>query len=238
MKSKIIKRPGINAARVTDYGRESREHFPDIPSDALSEFDVPVEEVEEESAPDPEAIRAAVLAEAKIEAEQKLKEAYEEGLRRGEAAGRDAFDARVAQATDALNEAASSIQDARQTFLDALEPQVVDLAVAIAERVLHRECREDSELIHSTVKRALAKLTDRQRLQIYLNPNDLSAIHDQKITLLDELPGVEAIDIHAAEAITAGGCIINSETMQVDARIETLLADVIDVLLDRQDEPR
>lgn len=237
MRSKIIRGAGGDAARVVSFGRDAMEEFPEAPVEALPEFAPEVEETEE-APPDPEAIRAAVLAEAKAEAEVKLQEAYQEGLRRGEEAGRAAFDESLAHSAAALNEAAAAIQSARQEFLDGLEPQLVDLAVAIAERVLQRECRQDSELIHATVKRALAKLADRQHLQLYLHPDDFAALNEHKISLIDEFPGVEGIEIHADETVTPGGCVIASETMQVDARIETLLADVIDVLLDRQDEPR
>ncbi len=238
MKSKIIKNANDRATRVAAFGRDLREEFPEAPiaEPTFADVEEPVEV--EEAAPDPEEIRAAVLAEARAEAEMKLKEAYQEGLARGEEAGRAAFDARVALAAEALQQAAAAVEAARADFLDALEPQVVELAVLVAERVLQRECRMDVALVHATVRRALAKLSDRQRLRIRLHPADLPGVQDTQLQLLEAFPGVETLELHADENIAPGGCLIDSDTMQVDARIETLLGDVIDTLLDRQDEPR
>ena len=57
------------------------------------------------------------------------------------------------------------------------------------------------------------------------HPNDANTMREQRITLLEEFDGAEAIEIEIDETVTPGGCIVESELMQVDARLETLLAD-------------
>jgi flagellar assembly protein FliH len=127
---------------------------------------------------------------------------------------------------------------ARDAFLESLEPQVVELVTLIAERILRRECATDRDLILRTVRRALEVISDRQRLTVRLNPDDAAALRAHEIRLLEEFPGLQPLLIEPDAAITPGGCTVESATAHVDARLETLLAGVIDALLDRSHEPR
>ncbi len=179
---------------------------------------------------DPVALRNAVLAEAREEAEQKIQEAYHEAFQRGLQQAQAQFDASIAQAAEALKAAAEALVRARQAFLDSLEPQVVALATVIAERVLQREVRTDAELIHATARRALAKIADRQAVTARVHPADLEALRLHKITLLEDFEGVEELTIEADESVNPGGCVIESRLMQADARLETLLSTVLESL--------
>ncbi len=187
-------------------------------------------EEEVEAAFDPEALREAVLREAREEAEIKLQEAYAEGHRRGLESAEEEFAASVGQCAQALAEASESMKEAQEAFLDTLSPQVFELATLVAEGVLGREVRSDPELVHSTARRALQRITDRQRLLVRVNPDDLEALRRQQVTLLEEFDGIQEMVIEADEAVQPGGCMVESELMQVDARLETLLANILGVL--------
>ncbi len=179
---------------------------------------------------DPEALREAVLREAREEAAAKLQEAYAEGHRRGLESAQEEFAASVGQCAEALAEASESITQAHDAFLDTLAPQVFELATLVAERVLGREVRSDPELVHSTARRALQRITDRQRLRVRVNPDDLEALRRHEVTLLEEFDGIQEMEIEADEAVLPGGCTVESELMQVDARLETLLANILGAL--------
>ena len=180
----------------------------------------------------PEAIRQMVMSEARAEAAKKIQDAYEQAYQRGLDTGRDAFNATIAQAAETLNAAATAMEEARQSFLDSLEPQVVELATLIAERVLQREVRMDPEIIHQMVKRALMAIADRQHIVIRVHPDDYEALRSHKVTLLEDFDGVEELDVEADETISPGGCMIESQLMQTDARLETLFAHVLESLKD------
>ncbi len=219
--AKVIK-PG-DGVRVNDAAMES---FPEREPVRLG-LVMGAEAMEEL---DPVALRNAVLAEAREEAEQKIREAYQEAYQRGLQQAQEQFDASIAQAAEALNAAAEAITRARQAFLDSLEPQVVALATIIAERVLQREVRTDPELIHAVARRALAKIADRQAVTARVNPADMEALRLHKIALLEDFEGVEELTIEADESVNPGGCVIESRLMQADARLETLLSTVLESL--------
>ncbi len=225
--AKLFKAFEASQNAVEDTCPEDLEAFPlkDIPVFAIP-GDMNAQEEEPEL--EPEALREMILAEAKEEARLKVEAAYEEGMQRGIAAGREDYESRVGQSAEALLVAAEAMRQARSDFLESLEPQVVELATLIAARVLDREIRTDPELIHSTVKRALIKIADRQRLRVRVSPQDLAALQKHMVTLLEDFDGVEELELVEDETIESGGCVVDSELMQVDARIETLLANVLD----------
>ncbi len=227
--AKIWKGASTAPPRVLDFGRDALEEFPDTPP---STYDLPEEgtvEVEEEVV-DPAAIRAAILEEARAEAEAKVKEAFEAGFQRGMEKGREAFEASVSECAAALHRAAEAMQSARHEFLASLEPQVTELATLIAERVLQREVRTDPDLILSTVRRALACIVDRQHLKLRINPADLEALQEHKIALLADFDGEVDMAVEVDEDVAPGDCLVDSELMHVEARMDCLLAEVLAAL--------
>lgn len=220
--SKIIKSREV---RVQDYNPFERETLlmprgvtgDDEPRDGAGEAEAP---------PDP----AEVLAAAREEAEQKVKEAYAEGYRRGQEKGIEEFRAKVDGAAEMLEQAAAEIRRHREAFIRSLEPQVVRIAEMVAEKVLHRECQEDSALIHATVRSALALIADRQELCITIHPADRDALSENKVELLEEFDGIERLRIATDENVARGGCIVESDEILIDATLESQLQHLLDAL--------
>jgi flagellar assembly protein FliH len=223
--AKVLK-SGRVSTRPVRIGEADLEEFPRAEP---MRIELPCAAEDSESvveAIDPEALREAVLEEARAEAAQKVKQAYAEAYERGQENGRAAFDASVGEAAQCLRHAGEAVRRARETFLESLEPQVVELATLIARRVLQREVRTDSELIHTTVRRALAVIADRQRLTVRVNARDLITLRAHKIALLDDFAGIEEFQVEASEEVSPGGCMVESRQMHADVRLETLL-DVV-----------
>lgn len=215
--------------------------FEDTPR-SISDYERAVLEqcVTDQHDADPLRARNAILEEARAEAEEKIREAYTEGLRRGMEAGMAKFQESVGQSADALNKSAAAIKEAHEALLDSLGPQVVELVAKIAGRILGRESRMDPELIQTVARRALEHLTDRERLVVHVNARDLEALRAQKAALIEEFDGVREIQVLADPAVSPGGCIVESELVHIDARLESQLEEILSVLdaapLDRRPE--
>lgn len=224
---KVYKKMGQKKARViVEYEHAVLEECAGL-ADVLGEL---------EASMDPETLHGKLLAEtladARNEAEMKVREAYDEGLRRGLEAGREDFERSVGGAAEALTGAVALIADAHERFLESLEPQVMRLVRGIVERVIGREVRTDTDLVLGSIRRALACLTDRAQITIRVNPMDLAALRNQKAAILDDFDGVVNFTMTGDDGIPAGGCAIDSDTCHVDARIEEILNRVFDDLAD------
>jgi len=177
-----------------------------------------------------EAIIQDIMEEGRAEAEEKVRAAYEEGLRRGLEAGEEQFRQQIAECAEALANVAVAIRQSHEEFVDSLEPQVVEIMRAIAQKILHREAETDPGLIGKVVRAALEKLAEREHVIVRLNPSDLEAMREQKVTLLEEFDGVERLDLMADETITPGGCIVETDLLHVDARIEEQVQAFFDAM--------
>ncbi|MEX2016611.1 MAG: FliH/SctL family protein, partial [Candidatus Hydrogenedentales bacterium] len=175
--------------------------------------------------------RAAILEEARVEAEAKINEGYAAGLRRGEEEARRAFEASVGEAVNALRETAAQAASVREQFMDTLAPQLSALARQAATKILQRETQTDGELVLRTVRAALQHLLDEERVSVRVNPNELNVLKAHRPNLIDEMDGMQ-IDLHGDETIAPGGCVAETDTLHIDGRLEEQLARLFDALLD------
>ncbi len=193
---------------------------------ALEEVQADVAEPEEQITPE------MLLAEAREEAERLLGEARTTGLQLGIEAGKAEYAARVAESAQAMTAAAEAIKEAHERFLASLESEVVELSMTIASHILHREVQADRGLVLVTVRKALRNLSCRERMSVRVHPDDLAALRNERVALLDEFDGVQELSIQADETITPGGCVVESSLMQVDARVEAQLQSIFQALRD------
>ncbi|MBI3118969.1 MAG: hypothetical protein HYZ00_09810 [Candidatus Hydrogenedentes bacterium] len=228
--AKIYKKGDASARQVDRFGREQLEEFP---ARSSVEFSLPPplapQEVQGREV-NHEELRQTLLAELRAETQSKVEQAFKEGHRRGLDAGRKEFLESTAHAAEALEAAAQAIREARETFLASLESQVIELVALICQRVLQREVRTDPELVQTTVRRALGKISDQQRLRVRVHPADRDALRRHRLTLLEDFKGIEELEIEADESVTPGGCVVESGFLHVDARIESVLANVLEAL--------
>lgn len=172
-----------------------------------------------------------LFPEADIDAERRLEEVYSEGLRRGFEAGKAEYEAAVAESAQALRGAAEAMREARETFLASLEPQVLELVEAVTARILHHEASVNPAVVQETVRTALRSISEREHLTVLLNPRDLRAIREQQIDCLDGLEGLGSVELVADESVGIGGCVVESDTVRVDARLEKQLERILGKLV-------
>lgn len=171
-----------------------------------------------------------ILAEARAEAERVVREAYAEGCRRGVETGRQEFSAAMDQVQEAAQEAVAAMRQAREDFLENLEPQVLALVEAVSARVLHGEARTDPRLLRATIRAALEHLTESEQIVLRVNPEDRETLRQEGMDFFDNLARVPHVQVVPDEAISRGGCVADTGTLQVDARIEVQLERILDAL--------
>jgi flagellar assembly protein FliH len=231
--ARILKFVHSETDAVAPFGRDALDEFPEkdrLLPDFLPYVEEEPEPVEEVPEIDPEVIREEIMAEAREEAARKVQEAYQEGLARGTQAGRERFEASLAKCTETLDAAATAIQSAHEQFLDTLEPQVLALVKLMAQRVIASELKASADSLQILARRALSRLAGQFSVTLLVHPDDLDALKNHQIALLDSVAGVDTLHILASDSVEPGGCIAQSEEMEIDARIETLLGHVLDAL--------
>jgi flagellar assembly protein FliH len=168
-------------------------------------------------------------------AETRLR-AREEGLAEGLAEAR----ALVAPALEAVAEAERQIRAREGEFLRAAERSAVELALAIAEKVVGAAVSARPETVLDVVGGALLRTESRHRLVIEVNPDDLELVSESAEGLAARLGGVQRLDVVAERRVERGGCIVRTEEGEIDARIGSQLERLAELLTEagrRSDAP-
>ena len=124
------------------------------------------------------------------------------------------------------------MQRIRQRDVEHMEAETVRLALAIAKKVIGNQT-EHQTVIQHVVKQAMQKVNDTRHLVIRLNPKDLDTVHDLRQELIPADDFGTVFRIEADEGVQRGGCVIETKLGDVDARIDTQIKIIEELLLDQ-----
>ena len=155
-------------------------------------------------------------------------EAYIRGFNKGEKAGLAAAGDKIAAAQAMLTGAIEELGRLQQRVRRGIEKEVVELALAIAERIVRQELDVNGGVIAEVVGEALKKVEHQQEVVIRVNPADKEFLDPSRLQTSDPAgqSGPIRFRIEGDEAIGRGGCFVETESGDIDARIETQL-DII-----------
>ena len=179
-------------------------------------------------------VRRALARQAALSADEREEQAYQKGFEEGRAQGQaEGETAGFERGTEKIEPLISSIKEAliqlngiRKETYQQIEKEVVELALAIAQKVICREVATDKETVVCVAKEALAKVDDPGKITIKMNPADLDFINETKYQLANLTADVHNVTLEGEEGIQSGGCIIATELGEIDARIEKQLEAV------------
>jgi flagellar biosynthesis/type III secretory pathway protein FliH len=136
----------------------------------------------------------------------------------------------VEPALEAVAEAERQIQARGEEFLRAAERSAVELALAIAEKIVGGTVSARPETVLDVVGGALLRTAARHRLVIEVNPEDLELVSESAEGLVARLGGVQRLDVVAERRIERGGCIVRTEEGEIDARIGSQLERLAELM--------
>jgi flagellar assembly protein FliH len=166
-------------------------------------------------APTSDALAGAALAEAE-------RAAFAAGYAKGEAEGAE----RVKDQLWRIGETVEQLASLRRVILLEAERQLVELAVAIAGRILRQEISTDRTLLLAIARAAITRLGDSAQATVHLHPDDHAAIEAmQKGTQ-------QSIQIVPDPAVQPGGCLVQSTLGTIEASVADQLDELTAMLLD------
>ena len=171
-----------------------------------------------------EIIAAAEAAAGEIEAEARAR-----GFAEGHAAGLAAADESLEPVRAALDSALAGLADVREEFVASAELRSVELAFALAEKVLGAAFGADPALVCEVVAGALRRITDHDGIVIEVHPDDLEVV--AAWIEAGKSPRV-SIDVREERRVGRGGCIVRTAEGEIDARLPEQLAVAEDLLRD------
>ena len=113
---------------------------------------------------------ASDLVDSADESARREAAAREAGIREGELRARAAYEEHLERVRENLRVALAGFARERESYYHRVELEVVQLALSIARKVLHREAYMDPLLLAALVRVALDKIETRTKVIVRVNP--------------------------------------------------------------------
>jgi len=156
------------------------------------------------------------------------RDAFAKGYAQGERAGVEAGNRRGDAMLRRLGETLDELASLRETLLRQSERQLVQLALALAKRIVRREIAADDELFTALTRVALDRLGDARQATIRLHPEDHARLAGRGV----EQWAAAHVSVVADPHVTRGGCLVESPFGFVDATIDAQFQELAQAMLD------
>lgn len=197
---------------------------------APTEFDT-IDRIAAPATPEPEQVARDIVAEARETARTMLRQAreviasdraaaVEQGRAAGLAEGRAEADAEMAGLVRTCEQIGVQVMEERARVLAESEPDIVELAISIARRVVNASIDVDETLVIEACRGAMRKAFQRGSMQVLAHPDDLQLLRDAGPQLASELGGVDHLDFIEERRIDRGSVIVRTPAGEIDATVE------------------
>lgn len=157
------------------------------------------------------------------------RQAYEKGLAEGEARARINYETALASLRGELNETLRQFAEQRESYFERVESEVVQLALSIARKVLHREAQIDPLLLTGIVRVALDSLNEGTHVRLRTNPQEVLLWRDH----FSNTSGVASVpEILGDASLEAGRCVLETDLGSTTISLETQLKEIEQGFLD------
>lgn len=162
----------------------------------------------------------------------------EEGFMSGVEQGREqGWQEAREEYSHALAEARSILEDAplwKRRKIGEAEPFVLELTLEIARKVIGEQLTCDQEHLLTLIRRALSHTQEYKAITVAVSPDSYMYVQENRTRLVDVLDSQVEVTIVPDESAADGGCIIRTSLGNVDARVDTQLAEIKKALLEMQ----
>jgi flagellar assembly protein FliH len=161
------------------------------------------------------------------EKENILKSAYDDGYNEGE---QTAY-SKIEPELNRLMQTIADISRQNKENLDKIKPDLLALSIKIAEKIVHTTLSHNPEVFHAIIDEALTKITDKEKVIIRVNPEQIDHARAHRDAILRAIPEIKNLDLQSDPLVDFGGCIIETKMGYVDSSMPMKLETLSKVLM-------
>jgi flagellar assembly protein FliH len=162
------------------------------------------------------------VRELQSDAERRVAEGYNSGFSAGEAAGRAQAQNELQSVLSRLATGLSDVAECHSRVLRDAESDVLQLALEIARRIVHRELTIDPEAIQGIVNVSLKKLQTEKVHRVRVHPE----LEDGIRAALSRLGRAHVMDVVGDPNSERGAVVFETGRGSLDASLETQLREI------------
>ncbi|MCL2608455.1 MAG: flagellar assembly protein FliH [Treponema sp.] len=157
---------------------------------------------------------------------EERKKAVARGVEEGKAEGFAAGQVEVERLIERTRAVLERAQDKRAEILSDTEREIVELVLLVCRKVVKTISESQREVVVANVVQALRKVKDRGNIIIRVNTADLKLATAHTQNFIKLLEGAKSIQVAEDSSVDAGGCVIETDFGEIDARIASQLAEL------------
>jgi len=173
-----------------------------------------------------------LIAQARSQQEQIYQENKEAGFQKGHEEGYQNGKGEVERLIDRLHTIINGAIEKRNDIINEAETQLIDLVILIATKVVKVISENQRNVVINNVVQALRKLKSRGNVAIRVNLADLDLTTDNVQSFMKMVENVKSIVVMEDTSVDKGGCIIETDFGQIDARISSQLKEIEEKILE------
>jgi len=156
-------------------------------------------------------------------------EAVEQGRQLGLQQARAEFAAAIAAERERVGQSLQEFAAERQNYYLRVEREVVQLALGIARKILHREAQLDPHALAGIVRVTLEKLDAGTQVTLHVHPNEAA---EWRHYFACQQEGTPVPEVREEPTLHAGECRIETSLGTTEVGFETQLKEIETGLLD------
>lgn len=137
------------------------------------------------------------------------------------------YQAKIAEAEHLLQQA----YEQKETIIAEAEPFLLELSTTIASQIIKQELETSPDKLVELIKQHILRFKEKDFITVCVHPDDFDFIQSQRAHLVAVVNGETEIKIIPDHTVTPKGCIIRTAYGSVDARIDTQLEEIKNVIL-------
>lgn len=173
----------------------------------------------------------AEAAEAKAKAETVGHEeghakGYAEGLKAAADEVRSDYEGRFSHALSLLESIYQGLSAERANLAEGHATQMIRIWELMLQKMLQAHVEIDPAVVQRMLQYILTRVSDREKILIYLNPEDIAMIESGKEQIMDGIRGVKIFELLSDDYVEKGSCLIETNLGIYDARWKTQLEQI------------
>jgi flagellar biosynthesis/type III secretory pathway protein FliH len=135
---------------------------------------------------------------------------------------------------NALEKCLQELASLKDSILDQAEGDIVQLAIAIAKKLVCRELKQHPDTIAAVVREAIKAARSGDEIKIRMHPDDCSTLEQYMGELKQSLEDIGrdnvSIRIEEAPELTPGGCVVETDINLIDMSLEERMESLFSML--------
>ena len=160
------------------------------------------------------------------------KDAFEKGFNEGRDTGFESGKEEVERLIDKVQIVLNNAIDKRNLIIEESETQLINLVLLISQKVIKVISENQKNVVINNVIQALRKLKTRGEVVVRVNLADVQLTTDHIKDFMRMVDNIRSITVLEDSTVDRGGCIIETDFGEIDARIASQLNEIKDRILE------